>query len=102
MADTPVFDVHVWFPFFPRDTVKGDPVQIDLNWLDQAATAVSIGRMSAPSPSLRIIELAFEGEDLDFHLSFLCDGGFAGQAHFCVRRDDDGQNASLYWFYQLT
>jgi hypothetical protein len=101
MADTTTPVMHPWFPFFPSDIVKGDPVQIDSGWLDQAATALMFRRPVGDTASLRILELNYEDDELDFHLSFKCEGGFAGQGHFCVRRKERGKNACLYWFYQV-
>ena len=101
MAETPLRIMHPGFAFFPDDHVEGAPVQIDLDWLDNAAAAIGCRRTVGATASLRILELAYPGEMLDFHLSFKCEAGFAGQAHFCIRRVEDGKNASLYWFYQL-
>src|SRR4029077_7529842 len=96
-----VLVMHPWFVFFPNDNAEGDPVQVDIGWLDNTPPAIGARSTVGATPSLRIIELAFPGEMLDFHLSFKCDGGFAGQAHFCIRRIEDSKNACLYWFYQL-
>src|SRR5262249_62074766 len=101
MAATPIPRMPPRSVFSPDDTGEGEPVQVEIDWLDNAAAAIGYRRTVGATTSLRIIELAYPGEMLDFHLSFKCEAGFAGQAHFCIRRIEDGKNASLYWFYQL-
>jgi hypothetical protein len=94
-------DMHPWFYGFPRAAAKGDHVQTDIDLVDLAASAVVFGKTIPRGDGLRVLNLAPAGEPLDFHLSFKCEAGFAGQAHFCVRREPDGKNAVLYWYYRL-
>ena len=93
--------MHPEWLWFPSTTEVGDRVQVQLDWLDNAAAGAMRKKLVGDTPTLRILELAVPSDSLDFHLSFKASGGYAQQAHFCIRRDALGQNACLYWFYSI-
>ncbi len=101
MPNAPRSSMHPCFQLFPERTVHGAQVQIDLGFLDQAALSACGRHLTGDTNTLRIIDLAPDGDALDFHLSFKAEAGYAHQAHFCARCDALGQNACLYWFYAL-